>query len=177
MKNSEYFYPLYKEEDKRAYDALVDVAHRNNYPTLIGTESGLNEFLRLMVYSGKVKDYRRMRDSIIENVQKGIINTPELARKAKAMEIPRGVDTSWAIFTQDKRICELLDEFTDATIMFVGTRGEKVEFIKRYMLTQLLQDWRGPKLAVVIESLRKKQVQVSALNKLLKLWDFTDIFK
>jgi len=113
---------------------------------------------------------------IFKEFKKGKVSITQLLAKGKEINIPRGVDESWAIFTQDKRICELLDKFADMEIIFIGTTAEKLEFVKKYMLTQLLQDWRGPKLVVVIEAIECKQVNISELNKLLSLWDFTKIF-
>jgi len=55
LRSPEYFYPLYKEEDKKAYKLIVKTANKRDYPKLLGSESEINEFLKLMVYSERQK--------------------------------------------------------------------------------------------------------------------------
>jgi hypothetical protein len=173
----EWQYPLYKDSDRIAYSLFENIGKSGKYPEIIGTESEVNDFLKLMIVSQKSKNYRQFRDIAIEEIKSGRIDVPALLEKGKNLEYVKGVDESWAIFQQDKRICELIDAFYDAKIKFEGKNREIAEFIIRFFLSQLLQDWRGPKMAVVLECLNDKKVKVSKLNKLLKIWDYTKIFK
>ena len=172
----EWFYPLYKDSDKEVYTILLRLAKAKNYPKFKGAEEQLSEFLKLVVYSGKSRNYRKYRDLILPELEKEEIDLHDFIGKGKGLKIPHGVDESWAIFIQDKRICEILDDFYDAKIEFRGNAEETLEFLARYMLTQLLQDWRGPKLAVALFSLTNKRVHIKDLNQLLSHWDFTKIF-
>ena len=172
----EWFFPLYKDSDKEVYATLLRITGAKNYPKFKGTGEDLNEFLKLVVYSGKSQNYRKYRDLILPELENEEIDLHDFVEKGRGLKIPRGVDKSWAVFIQDKRICEVLDNFYDAKIEFIGSAEETLEFLVRYMLTQLLQDWRGPKLAVALYSLARKKVPVKKLNQLLSHWDFTKIF-
>jgi len=172
----EWQYPLYKESDKIAYSILENLGKSKKYPKLIGSKEEINDFLKLLLLSQKIKDYRKFRDIALNEFKKKEVNIPKILNKSKNLKIPIGIDKSWAIFIQDKRICELIDNFQDTEIEFIGTNDEIVEFVVRFLLSQLLQDWRGLLMAVLLECLENKRVKISKLNNLLKIRDYTKIF-
>ncbi len=172
----EWQYPLYKEPDKVAYAILEKFGKSKTYPNLVGSKDEINDFLKLLVVSQKMKDYRKFRDIALNEFKKKEINIPKFLNENKNLEIPRGIDESWAIFIQDKRLCELTDNFQNAKIQFIGNNNEVSEFFVRFLLSQLLQDWRGPLMAVLLECLRNKKVKIAKLNNLLKIWDYTKVF-
>lgn len=172
----EWQYPLYKESDKVLYSFLEKCGKSKNYPELVGSKNEINAFLKLLILSQKMKDYRKFRDITLNEFKKDKVNLSKVINKSKSLEISRGIDKSWAIFLQDKRLCELFDNFQDAKIEFQGTNDKIGEFVVRFLLSQLLQDWRGPLMAVLLECLESKKVKVSKLNKLLKIWDYTKVF-
>ena len=69
----EWQYPLYKDSDKAAYSQLKDLAKAGKYPRLVGTPSARDYFLKLLILSQKIKDYRQFRDRIIKNISSGSI--------------------------------------------------------------------------------------------------------
>ncbi|MBI2009748.1 MAG: hypothetical protein HYS86_01080 [Candidatus Chisholmbacteria bacterium] len=173
----EYFYPLYKPEDQHIYDLIVALSKNQRLPRIVTSKTERNEFTKLLILTGKIKNYRLFRDKVVEALEKGQLILKQLNAFGKTIKIPKGIDTSWAIFIQDQRICEILDALAETKISYTGSDKEFTEFLYRYLLTQLLQDWRGPKLAVSLESIEKKKISYSFLNKLLSDWDFTHIFK
>ncbi|MBU0460723.1 MAG: hypothetical protein KJ597_01995 [Nanoarchaeota archaeon] len=176
MKIPEWQYPLYKESDKVVYVLLEKLGKSKSYPKLLGSKDEIDGFLKLLILSQKMKDYRKFRDIALKEFKKKEANIPNILNESKNLEILRGIDKSWAIFIQDKRLCELMDNFQDAKIRFIGTNGEVSEFFVRFLLSQLLQDWRGPLMAVILECLQDKKVKLSNLNNLLEIWDYTKIF-
>ena len=70
-----------------------------------------------------------------------------------------------------------MDEFQDAKIEFLGNNNQTCEFFIRFLLSQLLQDWRGPLMAVILECLQYKRLKIATLNNQLKIWDYTKIFQ
>jgi hypothetical protein len=176
MKIPEWQYPLYKESDKVVYILLEKLGKSKKYPKLVGSNDEINKFLKLLILSQKMKDYRKFRDIALNEFKKEEANIPKILDESKDLEIHGGVDESWAIFIQDKRLCELMDDFQDANIEFIGTNNEVSEFLVRFLLSQLLQDWRGPLMAVLLECLQYKKIKLSKLNNLLKIWDYTNIF-
>ncbi len=174
----EWQYPLYKPSDKRAYEVMVGLARKGEWPILKGKAAAIDEFLKLLIMSQKMKDYRAFRDKIIEELEKNkTLNIEELVFYGKRLKIPKGIDSSWAIFTQDKRICTLIDEVREKRIHFEGSSRELGEFLLRFLLSQLLFDWRGPLMAVLLTCLEKERVNVKELNSLLSKWDYTSVFR
>ncbi len=177
QKIPEWQYPLYKESDKTAYETLEKLGKSKKYPQLIGSEEEINRFLKLLILSQKMKDYRLFRDIALNEFKKKEANISRILNESKDLEIPRGIDTSWAVVGQDKRLCELIDDFQDTQIKFIGNNQQIGEFFVRFLLSQLLQDWRGPLMAVILECLQDKKVNIGQLNNLLKIWDYTQIFQ
>ena len=173
----EWQYPLYKESDKVVYAFLEKLGKSKEYPKLVGLKEEINTFLKLLVLSQKMKDYRKFRDIALTEFKKEEVSIRKIVTESKNLEIHRGIDKSWAIFLQDKRLCELMDEFQDAEIEFLGNNDQICEFFVRFLLTQLLQDWRGPLMAVILCCLEDKRVKISKLNNLLGIWDYTKIFQ
>ena len=169
----EWQYPLYKESDKTAYLILEKIGKSKKYPQIVGLQNKINDFLKVMLISQRDKDYRQFRDIVLDELKNKEINVSNILEKGKNIKIS---DKSWATFIQDKRICELIDNISKTTIEFQGINDEIAEFIVRFWLSQLLQDWRGPLIAVLLECLDNKKVKVAKLNDLLKIWDYTKIF-
>ena len=177
QKIPEWQYPLYKESDKIAYQTLRKLGTSKKYPQLVGSDEEINRFLKLLILSQKMKDYRLFRDIALNEFGKKEVSIPKILNESKNLQILRGVDESWATLLQDKRLCELMDTFQDEKIVFTGDNEQVGEFFVRFLLSQLLQDWRGPLMAVILECLQNKRVRVSKLNILLKIWDYTKIFQ
>jgi len=172
----EWQYPLYQKSDKIAYAILEKLGKSKTYPKLVGSKDEINSFLKLFILSQKMKDYRKFLNIALNEFKKKEANIPKILNKSKNIEIPRGIDKSWAIFVQDKRLCELMDEFQDAKIQFIGDGNKVSEFFVRFLLSQLLQDWRTPLMAILLECLQDKRIKIAKLNNLLKIWDYTKIF-
>jgi hypothetical protein len=169
----EWQYPLYEKSDRVAYKALRNLGKSKIYPEITGTRNETNEFLRLLIIGQKSRDYRTLRDIVTNEIRKNEIDAPKILRMGRAAL--QNADESWAIFTQDKRICEMIGSLSSRKVEFSGNDREIIEFSARFMLSQMLQDWRGPLMAVLIEC-RKKKISLRKLNNLLKLWDYTKIF-
>ncbi len=175
--NPEWQYPLYKESDKAAYGFLEKIGKSGKYPKLVGSKEEINAVVKLLILNQKMKEYRKFWDITLGEFRKQEVQISAILKQGKHLNIPRGVDESWAIFLQDKRLCELMDDFRDAYIEFRGNSSHISEFVIRFSLTQLLQDWRGPLMAVLLTCLQEKKVRITTLNSLLHRWDYTNIFQ
>jgi len=172
----EWQYPLYQEADKITYTFLEKLGSSKTYPKIIGSKEEINSFLKLLILSQKMKDYRKFWGIALSEFKKKEVNIQNILTESKNLEIPKGIDKSWAIFTQDRRLCELMDKFKETKIGFMGTNDAVSEFLVRFLLSQLLQDWRGPLMAVLLQCLQDQKVEINKLNNLLKIWDYTHIF-
>ncbi len=171
----EWQYPLYKRSDKSAYAFLKKLGTIGRYPELLGTRIEKSDFLRLLPVSQKMKDYRKFRDDTLREFRKDTANIPKLIRNGKKLGIRRG-NVSWAMFRQDRRICELIDDVRIANVQYSGQDRDISEFVVRFWLSQLFQDWRGPLMALLLEFRSGDTIRLSKLNRLLKRWDYTGIF-
>lgn len=177
-KQPEWLYPLYKTSDKKVFDLMLRLGNKTIRPKVIGSQKDISEFIKLLVVTQKMKKYRIFRDIVLTDLKKqNTLNLPLLNTRGRNLEIPKGVDKSWAIFIQDKQLCLLIDKLNLKKVDYVGTKSDVLEFVARFLLTQLLQDWRGPKMMIVIESLKNKKISIKRINQLLKYWDFTNEFK
>lgn len=172
----EWLYPLYKPVDRRMFRDLIQVARTRKKPKVAGTPKEINQFIKLLVVSTKLKKWRTFVLPVVEGLKKGMLDAPQLVAKGSRFKMKKGIDRSWAVYTQDERLCLAIDKFSARRVHYVGTKGELVEFVGRFLLTELLQDWRGPKMMVAMESVKGKTVRLNRLNRLLALWDFTGVF-
>lgn len=173
----EWQYPLYKKSDVVTYSILRELGKSKKYPKFVGSKTEMDEFVKLLITSQKVKDYRKLRDALLRKFRTRTVKLVDVLFGNKGIKIIKGTDSSWVIFQQDRRICELIDDFYASKIEFEGNAEEITEFVIRFLLSQLLQDWRGPLMAVLINCMKNKRIKVRGLNNLLKLWDYTKIFK
>lgn len=177
MKNQRYFYPLYKEQDKKLFDLLIDSVHKNKFPEIKGGEQDLISFVKLLISSQKMKDYRKFWDELIESYQSGLLDLNHLNDFGNKLEITKGVDESWAVFHQDKEICNEIDRIVELNIQRIINPNLAGEFITRFLLTQLLFDWRGPLLATCLTIAESGEINFGHLNEILKTWDLAEIWK
>lgn len=173
---AKYFYPLYKPQDERLFSFLVASAEKRDFPEIIGSDIELTAFIKLLVASQKMKDYRQFWAKLIESYENSKFNLAQLNDFGQKIEITPGIDESWAIFRQDKDICLLIDELTALDIKSVTDKTGAGEFFSRFLLTQLLQDWRGSLMAVCMTILESGEINFHYLNKLLSSWDLTSIW-
>jgi len=172
----EWIYPLYKPSDKKVFKLFIDLGKGRKKPKIIGTHKDISAFVKIMIITQILKNYRLYRDMIVKQLKRGHLDLPVLVVQGKKIKIPKGIDRSWVVFTQDKRLCLLVNKLKSKKVIYYGTARDLVEFIARFFLSQLLQDWRGPKMMVLVESLKTSRVSLKKLNKLLGYWDFTRIF-
>ena len=171
LKISEWQYPLYQPADRTAYKFFLSLLKKKKYPKLIGSSADINQMIRLITAGQKMKDYRQFRNIILTELKKPVINAAAILFKFKDFKIPAGVAKSWAIFYQDKKLCLVIDKFLIKKNQFKGANSQAVEFIVRFLLSQLLYDWRGPLLAILLECLKAKSVAFAKLNRFLKIWN------
>lgn len=177
MKNQRYFYPLYKEQDKILFDLLIDSVHKNKFPEVKGGEQDLISFIKLLISSQKMKDYRKLWDELISCYQSSVFGLDHLNAFGSKIEVTKGVDESWAIFHQDKEICDEIDRVAELDIDLLTNSEKAGEFITRFLLTQLLFDWRGPLLATCLTIEESNEINLANLNEILKTWDLAEIWK
>jgi len=175
-KPAEYFYPLYKSWEQTTYAFLIKLAKDYDKIEVEMDQANTDMFFKNLIKSQKAKNWKPFLKVIINQLRKGKLNLSELNKKAEHLEYNKGVE-KWAVFIGDKRLCSMVDRVVTKRVSYAGSRKDLVEFIVKYILSQLLQDWRGPKLMLLTESLQSKKVRIDHLNRLLARWDFTSVFE
>ncbi len=162
-------YPLYKQSDKKAYNVLKGHVGK----IIVKDNVNIDELIKTILISQCYYNYRKIRDRIIEELDRNNrINSSNILKTVETVDI----DCSWAVFRQDKEICDMCKKLKGKDVMYDGNNYTYSEFIIRFLLTQLMHDWRGPLIYVLKTSLENKRVNVPLLNAYLALWDFTNIF-
>jgi len=170
----EWQYPLYKESDKEAYKLLEKLGNSGEYPALaVDEEADRIHYFKLLLTSQRMRKYREFRDIVLKEFEKEKVLLPTIISQGQKLDTS---DNSWAIFTQDKRLLEVVDKIGSSSISVAGSMRDLAEFTVRYWLSQLLFDWRGPLMAICEEILKKNVADLRSLNDLLKRWDYTGIF-
>lgn len=171
-----YFYPLYEKWDKDTFKTLLNKAKNIGKIRVITNQNETNRFFRNVIISQKSAKWRYFFKIILRHLKLNKLDLAKINKEAKDMPYKRGVD-KWAFFEQDKELCRLVDIVSKQKTNFSGSSRNIAEFIIRYILAQLLQDWRGPKMALLLITKGKKKVKVTQINKILSTWDFTNIFQ
>ena len=171
----EYFYPLYGNWERNAYAILKKRADELEKMEVKTDQYATNLFFKSLIKSQKSKNWKPFLKQIVRQLRKRKLDIFSLNKNA-SLEYKKGIE-KWAVFTQDKRLCLMVDKAINRKIYYLGTEKQLIEFIVRYILSQLLQDWRGAKMMILINSLKSNKVRLSSLNSSLSKWDFTRIFK
>ncbi len=166
------FYPLYKDFDKKFFRRLK-FAVKNKYEFL-GNDDEKSQFFTDLVVLQLIKDYRKHLEIVDKNLS---INTSIERINEETKHINFDFDTSWVSFKHEQEIINLAKKMPVKKFVLDGTVQGFNEFVLRYLFSIWLVDWQGPLYAILKYIENKKTIELKELNKILKLWDFTKIFK
>ena len=165
-----YFYPLYKPFDRQLFKKLQK-AVKEKYK-FTGNTKEKTFFIKCLFYYQLIRDYRAPLIIINKNLKKSTSLT-KINQETKKVDFT--LDLSWVNFKHEKEMVKYAQEFSKAKIKIIGTDPEFDEFVLRYLVSIWLADWQGP-LFAMLQATKDKTVNLKTLNKLLELWDFTNIF-
>ena len=168
----ELFYPLYEDFDKKFFEKLK-IAVDEKYE-FVGSDNDKIFFTKcLFYYQLLVKDYRKLLEILYENLSEktNIRHINEIV-KTTAFDS----DSSWLTWKSEREMVDLVEVFYESDVKIVGTDKQFDEFVLRYLVSVWLVDWQGPLYASLILT-KDKVINLSEINKVLSLWDFTRIFK
>lgn len=172
QKNQHLFYPLYKEFEQKHFKDLT-VAVEQHY-SFVGSEEDKEFFLKCLLCLQVSKDYRSPLAALSQNLTKetnvAVIN--EEVRN-KGFEI----DYSWALWLSEKEIGAMAEKLFSNKLEIIGTQDEYNEFVLRYLISIWLVAWEGPLYAVLKQIEKSGKADLKELNKIMSVWDFTEIFK
>ena len=137
-----YRYPLNDQWDKDTFKLIRQIGKNRNYPKIIGNRDDINLFLKTLIRTQKaLHDWRAMLEDIVAQIRESdIIKTAELNQKYPPESIGKDVP-AWVTYHEDKTVSDFIDELETRKVKFVGTESEVSEFIIRFLLGQLGNDW------------------------------------
>ena len=170
MLTQNFFYPLIDEFD-RSFFANLQKAVKERY-TFVGDDKEKVFFVKSLLCFQMLKNYRAPLYAINDNLTKktSLKSINDIIRSKEFV-----IDYSWAVWTRDKDMGRLAKKLFSSPFKIVGTDEEFNEFVLRYLISIWLVDWEGP-LYALLQSTKDGKANLSELNKILSLWDFTKIF-
>lgn len=170
--NENLFYPLYKDFDKKFFRKLKE-ATKNKYE-FIGDDREKEKFLKDLIVLQLIKNYRKHLQVIDEYLLR---QTDLLEINKQTRNLDFEFDTTWVTFKVEQELVDLARGLKTTELTLIGNDENYDEFVLRYLLSIWLVDWQGPLYAILKYIENKKTIEIKELNKILKLWDFTEIFK
>lgn len=168
-----YRYPLYEKWDRDCYNFIVKLVRQKRDLKILGKKEEINQFLKLLIQSQKMDNWRKFLKIVLKSIYLKQINTTKILKQK--FPIPKGYGR-WVIFREHKEISDFLDNFEKKNLQFIGNNKEIVEFVLRYILAQLLLEWKSSIYAmkeIIGNSLR---IRLRLLNKVLSEFDYTNVF-
>ncbi len=169
-----YRYPFYKKWDKDCYKLIVKLTNSKQIPEILGDKEGINRFLRILIQSQKMHDWRKFLKIVLKSISSKQINVSKILKQE--FKIPKGYE-KWVVYREHIEITDFLDALGRKQIQFIGNKREITEFILRFILAQLLLDWKSSIYAVKEVIGKKSTVKLKSLNNVLSEFDYTNIFK
>ena len=172
MISQKFFYPLYKDFEKKHFAKLLD-AVKKKYEFVGGKDDKIFFIKSLLYYQLITKDYRK----ILVILDKHLSPRTDIAKINSLIKQTRfETDLSWVKWLYEKEMIKLVNKLWRSKDMkIIGSSSQFNEFILRYLISIWLVDWAGPCFAV-LKLNEKRILDLKKANKILSLWDFTKIF-
>jgi len=172
-----YRYPLVRAWDKETFVFIKTIARSNKLPHLIGTDSDKNKYLVMLIRTQKsLHDWRDfLKDTLNQMKETGSIDALSLITKYPGSSISKEVP-EWATYPADKVVSDFIDELATRKIAFVGTDEQISEFISRFILGQLSNDWESTILMIWEMLGDGNTLNVKDLNNEMKNFDYLGLF-
>lgn len=172
MISQKFFYPLYKDFEKKHFARLLD-AVKKKYE-FIGRKDDKIFFIKSLLYYQLItKDYRK----ILVILDRHLLPRTDIAKINDLIKQTKfETDLSWVIWRYEKEMIKLVKKLWQRKNMeIVGNDSQFNEFILRYLVSIWLVDWAGPCFAI-LKITEGGVLDLEKANKVLSLWDFTKIF-
>ncbi len=151
---------------------------RKTYPTLTGTPENKNKYINMLIRTQKsLHDWRGfLKDTIVQIKKTRNIDALSLIRKYPPDSISKEVP-EWVTYPADKIVSDFIDELETRKIAFVGSNKETGEFILRFILGQLDNDWESTILMIWEMLGDGDTLYLKDLNKEMRTFDYLNLFK
>lgn len=173
-----YRYPLLDPWDKKAFNMIKRIAQTKNYPKILGTEADKNQFLITLIRTQKsLHGWSEFLVDVLEQVENsGKIDIEKLNKEYPSSTISTEVPV-WVTYSEDKIVSDFIDELATRKIDFQGSDKEIAEFIMRFILGQLGNDWEQT-IIMIWELLGDEStLKVSELNREMRNFDYLKLFE
>ncbi len=166
-------YPLYNKWDKDCYNLIAKLVRKKQVPEVLGTKEEINQFLKLLIQSQKMHDWRKFLKIVLKSISSKQIDIPKILKHK--FQVPKDYE-KWVVYKEHVEITDFLDSLRKKQIQFIGSSKEIIEFILRFILAQLLLDWKSSIHAIKEVMGKRSKIKLKFLNKILSEFDYTNVF-
>lgn len=173
-----YRYALFTPWDKKAFYHIKEIARRQKFPEILGTQEDKSRFLSLLIRTQKsLHDWRQFLKDILDQIgSKGFIDTESLLEKYASANVNKNIP-AWVTYKEDKIVFDFMNDLDNRKVDFLGTEREIGEFVVRFTLGQLGHDWEST-IMMIWEMLgRKNKIKLRDLNAEMKHFDYLGLFR
>ena len=173
-----YRYPLFEPWDREAFELIKQIATHRKYPRILGRKEDKNQFLTTLIRTQKAPHgWRNLLMSTLEQVRRTeSIDTAELNTKYPPESINQA-RPAWVLYKEDRIVSDFIDDLGVKQVEFIGTDEGISEFIIRFILGQLGNDWKQT-IMMVWELIGDGNVlEVRTLNEEMKNFDYLKLFE
>lgn len=172
-----YRYPLFDEWDKETFALIRSLAGDKKYPGILGSQEDRDRFLTTLIRAQKsLHGWRGMLiDTISQIKETGKIDTVMINGKYPPESIGSDIP-AWVTYAEDRQVSDFIDELAAGKLSFAGTAEEMGEFVLRFILGQLGNDWELT-ILMIREILGKgSEIKLRDLNSEMKNFDYAHLF-
>lgn len=171
-----YRYPLFGQWDRDTFEFIKRIAKKNKYFEIKGDSNNINLFLTTLIRSQKsLHDWREMLIDIVDQIKNtNCVDTVILNEKFPPQSIGKDIP-KWVIYEEDEIINNFIDKLEHQEIKFSGTESQMAEFITRFILGQLGNDWKLT-IGMIHEMLGDNdKLDIKSLNDELRTFDYLNL--
>ena len=168
-----YRYPLNDQWDKDTFELIKSIGISKQLPRIIGSQSDIDLFLKTLIRTQKaLHDWRQMPVDIVDQIRKDNTISPTLLNEKYPPESIGKDVPAWVTYHEDRTVSGFIDDLNTRQLNFIGSNYDASEFVTRFLLGQLGNDWEFT-IFMIWEMLGDdKEIKLKDLNKELRNFDY-----
>jgi len=167
--------PLFSEDwYSQCYENIARLVRSRNLPSITGNPADINAFIANLILNQRGRDWVRLFGFVLDELSIGTISSEKINMMIRSRQSDPAVRPE---IIQTPGLGNALLTFERSPVTFTGTGDEAVEFILRFLLSQISGQWHGALRTVMQKCMASRAVKLSELNKVLEVWDYTRLFE
>jgi len=159
--------------ERRCYSTIAVLVRTGSLPRFEGERPEINGFLNRLIINQRSRDWDRLFGFVLDELRYGRINAGKFnelirARPPSAMARPS--------VAQHPELGRRIMALEKTSAWFEGSSEQAMEFVLRFFLSQTTSEWSTALDTIVKKATDGGPVNLTEMNKLLKVWDYTRLF-